>query len=108
MKKNSIFQSGLFNPRVLLAFTLCSVAALLGMLSFAATPSTGTLTDTSGSTATSTAIAAPGTPRFFNYMSPQGVADSSGEPSIGSNWTREAISHNHNANGSTNNIPNGG
>ena len=111
MKKNSIFQSGLFNPRVLLAFTLCSVAGLLGVLSFAATPSTGTLTDKSGSTATSatsTAIAAPGTPRFFNYMSPQGVADSSGEPSIGSNWTREAISHNHNANGSTNNIPNGG
>jgi len=111
MKKNSIFQSGLFNPRVLLAFTLCSVAGLLGMLSFAATPSTGTLTDTSGSTATSatsTAIAAPGTPRFFNYMSPQGVADSSGEPSIGSNWTREATSHNHNANGSINKIPNGG
>ncbi|PYL27525.1 MAG: hypothetical protein DMF45_11985 [Verrucomicrobia bacterium] len=111
MKKNSIFQSGLFNPRVLLAFTLCSVAGLLGMLSFAATPSTGTLTDKSGSTATSvtsTAIAAPGTPRFFNYMSPQGVADSSGEPSIGSNWTREATSHNHNANGSINKIPNGG
>jgi len=36
------------------------------------------------------------------------VADSSGEPSIGSNWTKEAISHNTNVNGSTNNIPNGG
>src|SRR5437870_3799525 len=108
MKKNSIFQSGLFNPRVLLAFTLCSVAGLLGMLSFAATPSTGTLTDTSGSTATSTAIAAPGTPRFFNYMSPQGVADSVGEPSVGSNWTREAVNHNHKVDGSINNIPNGG
>src|SRR5207244_8908126 len=59
-------------------------------------------------TATVTATAPPGTPRFFSYMSPQGVADSSGEPSIGSNWTREAINQNHNVNGSINNIPNGG
>jgi hypothetical protein len=42
------------------------------------------------------------------YMSPQGIGDSAGEPSIGSNWTTEAISHNHNVAGSINNIPNGG
>jgi hypothetical protein len=36
MKKNPSSQSGLFNPRVLMAFTLCSVAALLAMASFAA------------------------------------------------------------------------
>jgi PKD repeat protein len=49
-----------------------------------------------------------GLPRFFIYQSPQGVADDSGEPSIGSNWTRETITHNHNVDGTTNNIPNGG
>ncbi len=48
MKKNPASQSGLFNPRVLLAFSLCSVGGMLAMLSFASTPSSGTLTDTSG------------------------------------------------------------
>ena len=50
----------------------------------------------------------PGTPRFFTYMSPQGVADSAGEPSIGSNWTKETSFTNHNVNGTANTIPNGG
>ena len=50
----------------------------------------------------------PGSPRYAIYMSPPGVGDSAGEPSIGSNWTKEAISHNHNVDGSINNIPNGG
>ncbi len=36
MKKNSSSQSGLFNPRVFVAFTLCSVGVLLAMVSFAA------------------------------------------------------------------------
>jgi len=36
MKKNSSLQSGLFNPRVFVAFTLCSVGVLLAMVSFAA------------------------------------------------------------------------
>src|SRR5438309_2622694 len=48
MKKNLGFESGVFNPRVFAAFLLCSAAAMLAMLSFAATPSSGTLTDTSG------------------------------------------------------------
>src|SRR5437016_12792075 len=48
MRKNPASQSGLFNPRVLIALSLCSVGALLAMLSFAATPCSGTLTDTSG------------------------------------------------------------
>src|SRR6266705_1069017 len=39
MKKKSPSQSGLFNLRAFLAFTLCSVGALLAMLSFAAPPS---------------------------------------------------------------------
>src|SRR5438552_3768038 len=35
MKKKSSSQSGLFNPRVFVAFTLCSVGAMLAMVSFA-------------------------------------------------------------------------
>jgi PKD repeat protein len=48
MKKNPASQSGLFNSRVLIAFSLCSVGVLLAMFSFASTPSSGTLTATSG------------------------------------------------------------
>jgi len=36
MKKNPSSQSGLFNPRAFVAFTLCSVGAMLAMVSFAA------------------------------------------------------------------------
>src|SRR6266705_2575654 len=95
MKKSPASQSGLFNARLILALCLCSVGLGLTIFSFASTPSSASQT-------------APGTPRFFNYMSPQGVADSVGEPSVGSNWTREAVNHNHNVDGSINNIPNGG
>jgi len=48
MKKNLISQSGIFNPRILFAFSLCSVGTWMAMLSFASTPPSGTLTDTSG------------------------------------------------------------
>src|SRR5438067_11583295 len=48
MRKNPASESGLFNPRVLIALSLCSVGALLAMFSFASTPPSGTLTDTSG------------------------------------------------------------
>jgi hypothetical protein len=37
VRKNNFSQAGLFNPRVLLAFALCSVGTFLAMLSFAAT-----------------------------------------------------------------------
>jgi hypothetical protein len=69
---------------------------------------TPTVTPTPTATPTPTPTPTSGTPRFFTYMSPQGVGDSAGEPNIGSNWTKEAIDHNHNVNGSANNIPNGG
>ena len=36
MKKKSTSQSGLFNPRAFVAFTLCCVGVLLAMVSFAA------------------------------------------------------------------------
>src|SRR2546425_6576084 len=42
MKKNRGSESGLFNPRVFAAFLLCSVGALLAMLSFALQTSTPT------------------------------------------------------------------
>jgi hypothetical protein len=38
MRKNLISQSGIFNPRVLLALALCSCGVLLGAFSLAATP----------------------------------------------------------------------
>ncbi len=51
----------------------------------------------------SRASAEPGPPRFIHYTSPSGVGDDSGEPSIGSNWMREAAFSN-----SQRSIPNGG
>lgn len=34
---------------------------------------------------------APGTPRFYNYHAPAGVAEDAGEPSIGVNWKSEKV-----------------
>jgi PKD repeat protein len=48
MRKNSTTQSGIFNPRAFAAFSLCVAGAWLAALSFAASPASGTLTDTSG------------------------------------------------------------
>src|SRR5437868_15175152 len=98
MQRNSASQSGVFNLRALGAIALCSVGVILGTFSFASSQTSAALTNTSAPTSTATATtaatatattaaaAAPGSPRFFLYMSPPGVADSSGEPSIGSNW----------------------
>src|SRR5712691_7003270 len=44
MKKNNTSQSGLFNPCILVAFTLCFVGLLLATLSFAAGPQTWSFT----------------------------------------------------------------
>src|SRR5207247_4923039 len=48
MRKNPASEFGFLNPRILMAVGLCSLGVLLAMFSFAATPSSGTLTDTSG------------------------------------------------------------
>ena len=48
MRKQPTSQSGLFNPRILLAFTLCVAASFLAMMSFASTPPSGTISPTSG------------------------------------------------------------
>src|SRR2546421_12119880 len=53
MEKNQSTQSGLGNPRLLAAFSLCSAALLLGMFTFAGTPSK------ENATAASNAAAAP-------------------------------------------------
>src|SRR2546425_12568547 len=48
MQKNPLSESGFFNLRVLMAVSLCSLGVSLAIFSFAATPSSGTRTDTSG------------------------------------------------------------
>jgi hypothetical protein len=49
MQTNPASQSGIFNPRLLLAFTLCSVGVMLAMLSLAATSSSGITTSAASS-----------------------------------------------------------
>lgn len=48
MRKYLASESGAFNPRVFLAFLLSSTGLFLAMAGFAASPSSGTLTDVSG------------------------------------------------------------
>src|SRR5690348_14562289 len=78
----------LSSPRTARATATAMCAALALTLTFLYTPP---------------AHAAAGPPRFFNYSSPVGVGDDSGEPSIGSNWTTEQLFAN-----SRGSIPNGG
>lgn len=76
--------------------------------------STPTPTPSPGSTPTPTPSVA-GVPRYFNYVSPPGYGEDSGEPSVGSNWLSENNPHGNPAvfankfvNGTNNPIPNGG
>jgi hypothetical protein len=48
MQKKLSSQSGIFNIRIVITVALCSIGVSLGFLSFASTPSSGTLTDLSG------------------------------------------------------------
>jgi hypothetical protein len=48
MKNKSTSETGIFNPRVFVAFALVSAGLFLTLFSFASTPPSGTLTDTSG------------------------------------------------------------
>ena len=85
MKTNPFSQSGIFNPRILLAFTLCLAGVLLATFSFA-----GSQANRGGKHAT-TAEATPATfggpdptvpnnPRYQNFYAPAG---SSAEPGSG-------------------------
>src|SRR5258705_12556701 len=47
-KDHPASESAFFNPRIFAAFMLCSFGAWIAMLSFASTPSSGTLTTASG------------------------------------------------------------
>ncbi len=47
MNKKSSSESGIFNLRIFLVFALCSISGLLALISFAASPSSGTITPTS-------------------------------------------------------------
>ncbi len=67
MQKKSSSQSGIFNIRIVIAIALCSVGASLGFLSFASTPSSGTLTDVSGP------ISYTAGPFFQSNQSPLGL-----------------------------------
>jgi PKD repeat protein len=48
MKKHSTSEAAAFNPRIFVAFLLCSIGLWLAMFSVASTPSSGTLTTSSG------------------------------------------------------------
>ena len=58
MRKKSASESGLFNPRVLLASALVASSALLAALSFASNPAAGTITPTTAAPVTWTGTAA--------------------------------------------------
>jgi hypothetical protein len=79
MKKNPLSQSGLSNPRIVIAVALCLIGASLGCFSFASTQSSTTLTF-GGPDPT-----APGVPRYQNFYAPAGTSAQagSGEFNIG-------------------------
>jgi uncharacterized repeat protein (TIGR01451 family) len=76
MKKNSASESGVFNPRIFVAFILCSAGASLAILSFAKAPSN----EMKGELTNATATVVPG------FHAPVTVSGSSGtgatEPSL--------------------------
>src|SRR5437868_844886 len=59
MQTKSSSLAGIFNVRVVIAIALCSIGASFGWLSFASTPSSGTLTDANGPTNKLTYTAGP-------------------------------------------------
>ncbi len=65
MIKKSTQESGFFNPRIFAAFLLVAVGLSIGMFSFAATPSAGTITPTTAGAVTWTGTA-DGTPPAVN------------------------------------------
>jgi hypothetical protein len=77
MKKNPASQSGIFNLRTITACAFFCVGSLLSYFSFAG-PTTPTNTSPTASA-----------PSYSIHMSPPGIGDSWGEPSIGVNWNTE-------------------
>src|SRR5205085_8092298 len=76
MKKNTSAQAGFFHARMIIAAAFIGTAGWIGMLSFASTPPTGTLTDTSGPVSYT---AGP-----FNLSNPTPVIELDSGPECGS------------------------
>jgi hypothetical protein len=85
MKKKNTFQSGLFNPRVFLAFGLCSVGVFLALFSFASTAPSGPQIAAAPSAFGGPDPTVPGDPRYQNFNAPDGTSaqPGSGEFNIG-------------------------
>src|SRR6185503_10995171 len=96
MKTKLELSSAFLRPRYVAAIAACA-AGIFALLAFTQSKTTAAASSSAGSL-----------PRFFIYQAPQGVADDAGEPSIGSNWTKDAENHNTNVDGSVNTIHNGG
>src|SRR2546428_11029394 len=88
MKRSPASQSGIFNLRTITACAFVCVGSLLSYFSFAA-PTTPTNTSPTASA-----------PSYSIHMSPPGIGDDWGEPSIGVNWNTEQT-FNGTANGGT-------
>src|ERR1700694_5551717 len=92
MQKKSVSQSGIFNPRILLALLFCLAGVSLTLFSLDARPSSWTrsLKGSSMTKAAAPEVApqAPttaGMPRYYNYAPDAGIGENAGEPSIGFN-----------------------
>ncbi|HEX8898588.1 MAG TPA: sialidase family protein, partial [Chthoniobacterales bacterium] len=80
------------------------VSSGIALLATAGSPTQLSAPTSADSPQAAQAVAAtPGVPRFQNYVAPDGIADSVGEPSIGCNWKSETSASN-----SMFSIPNGG
>ncbi|MBV9009917.1 MAG: hypothetical protein JO354_12250 [Verrucomicrobia bacterium] len=73
MRKNTHSESGFFNPRVFAAFLLCAAGAWMGMLAFAATPTSGTLTVSSATDNSSPSVSYSAGPFTQPNPSPLGA-----------------------------------
>src|ERR1700736_6685520 len=92
MQKKSVSQSGIFNPRTLLALLFCSVGISLTLLSLDARPlSWARFQKGKGIPKGAAAEVAPqapttaGMPRYYNYAPDAGIGENAGDPSIGFN-----------------------
>lgn len=116
-KTNPMFLNRLIRNSGQVRFQIAGLVLLAITLTSFALASSGAVNRSKKKTASVTPAIplSAGPPRFFNYQSPQGVADSVGEPSIGSNWKTENTAYGTSAqfknkfvNGADNPIPNGG
>jgi len=92
MKKNPFSHSGIFNPRIFLAFTLCLAGVSLATFSFAGSKANrggkhATTADVTPATFGGTDPTVPNNPRYQNFYAPAGSSaeSGSGEFNIGFN-----------------------